>query len=60
MSQERWPKLDKGQFEIKEMQCENCLYKMKNPMICKKFPDRKPSFVLKVEADCIEYQKENA
>ena len=56
MSQDRWTKLDKGEFEIKEMQCENCINKLQNPMICKQFPDRKPNFVLKVEANCPKFK----
>lgn len=56
MSQDRWVKLDKGQFEIKEMQCETCMNKLRSPMKCKKFSDRKPSFVLKAEANCPEFE----
>ena len=56
MSQDRWSKLDKGEFEIKEMQCENCINKLQSPMTCKKYPDRKPNFVLKVEANCPKYE----
>ena len=56
MSQDRWAKLDKGQFEIKEMQCERCINKLQNPMVCTEFPDRKPSYVLKVEADCPKFE----
>jgi len=56
MSQQRWAMADKGHFEILEMQCKNCIYKLQDPMICKKFPERKPNNVLRVEADCPKFE----
>ena len=56
MSQQRWAMADKGHFEILEMQCKSCIYKLQDPMICKKFPERKPNNVLRVEADCPKFE----
>ena len=56
MSKERWTMLNNDVFEIKEMQCKNCIYKLQDPMICKKFPERKPNNVLRVEANCPKFE----
>lgn len=50
---------EEGEFEILEMQCEKCLNKLSNPLICKKFHNKKPTYVLKCEEKCIEFEEKN-
>ena len=51
--------LDKGQFEVKEVMCESCRYNNIGPLVCDKFPDRKPNYVLKCTQKCEEYELVN-
>lgn len=54
---DRWAKLDKGQFEIKSLQCKKCIHwSSSNPMVCTEYPERKPNCVLKVECDCPKFE----
>jgi hypothetical protein len=47
-----------GEFHILEMQCKSCKHKSSNPMVCKKFLERKPTSVLRVETDCSKFEPE--
>lgn len=58
MSEARWVKLDVGQFEIKEMQCVKCINRILNPLVCNKYPERKPLEVLKCKGECLKFKVE--
>ncbi|HBF37150.1 MAG TPA: hypothetical protein DDW50_07500 [Firmicutes bacterium] len=47
-----------GEFTMLVMECETCEHQISsNPMACKKYPERKPNFVLRIEAKCPEFQQ---
>ena len=52
MSDNRWTKQDKGTFDTYTLLCDECANKIANPMLCKAYPDRKPSEVLKGSREC--------
>lgn len=54
-SYKRWNDPENGTWKVKVIQCKQCEFNQRNPMICTKFPDRKPSYVLKCEKECPEF-----
>jgi hypothetical protein len=53
---DRFSYAESGEFKLLEMQCEKCEHKSSSPMVCKKYADRKPDFILRAEAECPEFQ----
>ena len=56
---DRWAKIDEkigGEFTVKTLQCDECIHKQSNPMICEEYPERKPNCVLRVECDCPKFE----
>lgn len=45
-----------GEFQILEMQCERCINKLPNPMVCSEYTERKPNYVLRVECGCPKFE----
>ena len=41
---------------IYTMQCEECIHKLSDPLKCAVYEDRKPTHVLKCEADCPDFK----
>lgn len=46
-----------GELIISEIQCERCAHKLKNPLVCEEYPDRKPSFVMRDEGECPKFEE---
>ena len=47
-----------GEFIILETQCEKCAHKLKNPVVCEEYTERKPAFVLRCEGECPKFKAE--
>lgn len=56
MRDSRWTSDIKGTWEINVLQCEDCQYKLKNPMVCEMYPHRKPREVLKRLEPCPKFE----
>ncbi len=59
MAENRWTKMDKGTWDTYTLLCDKCANKIANPMICKAYPDRKPSEVLKGSKNCPKFMSSN-
>lgn len=44
------------EIKILTMQCERCINRLEDSMVCTEYPERKPNCVLRVECDCPKFE----
>ena len=61
IDEQRWTRLDREMgdwhYDHKSMQCKQCVNKLPDALICKKYPQRKPEKVIWCEEECPKFEQ---